>query len=1165
MPNLYPFLEGGGQLGELIRNTDWSKTSFGTPDTWPDSLTSAVSIILNSGFPIAVYWGKDFSLIYNDSWSSIPGDKHPWGLGKPGAVVWPEIWEGIKDEFESVLSEGKSYRRPDAPLYMYRYGYTEECFFDYTLSPVKAKDGSTGGIFNAVIETTFKVIHERRTKVINQLMANKYVSHDQSQATAVIKGILENAKVDIPFFALYISPQEYKYVLSASSGLSAKNFLAAHDLNISALINLHDGYINDIQSIFQEPTHQYWPEPVKEALIVPIATGEARLKGYLLFGISARKRLDNEYSNFLQAVGMHVGTILNNALAYQTSEAYQNELAINEELAAANEELAAVNEELQLTQEHLHKLNTELEDRVQERTFQLAEERDKLKRFFMQAPAGICILTGPDLVFELVNKPYQELLPDRQLLGRPIFEAMPEIKDQPVGEILRHVYHTGQAYEGKEIHAPIATAEGTAVVDRYFNFYYQPRFAADGSTEGIMAFVYEVTQLVESRKQSEASERNLRELVMASHYPLMILRGNEYVVEVANEQLAALWNKNLDSILGHKLLAILPELVDQPFPALLKQVYDTGVPYGQEEEVFYLDTEEGRLTRYISFYYDPLKDEKGNVSGIIVAAADITDMVRSRQLLQESYDMQQSLNEEISATNEELASANEELQTTNEELYLAQNRLENYVSELAASESRFRSLIQDAPVAIGVLRTRELIIEAANTSILKLWGKSADIIGKNLADALPELRGQAYLKLLDDVYTSGVAYRGDESKALLEHAGTLEEYFFNFVYQPLFDSRGNTDAIMVVAIDVTPQVKSRKALEQAQDSLKLAFNAAELGSFDMDLEKGTLFWDKRCRTLFGVSHNDEVTYEKDFINGLHPEDRERILKVIDNVYNKALSNGDYDVEYRTVGMDDGKLRWLRAKGKAYFDDNDKPVRFVGSVLDITEQKLDEIRKNDFIGMVSHELKTPLTSLTAYLQVLLSKARKQQDGFTTDALSKANQQAKRMSTMINGFLNVSRLESGKIQLEKQDFFLNDLITSVIEEANLMSGSHNIQFTPCENIPVHADMDKIGSVITNLVSNAIKYSQKGQLIHLSCSVTDHEAKVSVKDEGMGIKSEDQQKLFERYYRVENQHAKHISGFGIGLYLSAEIIHRHEGKIGVESELGKGSNFWFTLPLK
>jgi signal transduction histidine kinase len=167
-------------------------------------------------------------------------------------------------------------------------------------------------------------------------------------------------------------------------------------------------------------------------------------------------------------------------------------------------------------------------------------------------------------------------------------------------------------------------------------------------------------------------------------------------------------------------------------------------------------------------------------------------------------------------------------------------------------------------------------------------------------------------------------------------------------------------------------------------------------------------------------------------------------------------------------------------------------------------------------------------------------------------------------MINGFLNVSRLESGKIQLDKQSFDLNGLLKEVVEEATLTTASHQICLVTEGVITVQADRDKIGSVISNLLSNAIKYSPKGKTVEIKCQLTNGMAQVSVKDEGMGIKPEDIEKLFERYYRVNSKHTQTISGFGIGLYLSGEIVERHNGKIWVESQTGIGSTFYFTLPV-
>jgi two-component system sensor histidine kinase VicK len=180
------------------------------------------------------------------------------------------------------------------------------------------------------------------------------------------------------------------------------------------------------------------------------------------------------------------------------------------------------------------------------------------------------------------------------------------------------------------------------------------------------------------------------------------------------------------------------------------------------------------------------------------------------------------------------------------------------------------------------------------------------------------------------------------------------------------------------------------------------------------------------------------------------------------------------------------------------------------------------------------------------------------------MEKANLQVKRMSNMINGFLNVSRLESAKLQIEKKEFNLDALIEEVIKEINLTVSTHVIILANCDSLIINADQDKIGSVITNLINNAVKYSPKGNLVEIKCEVVEKMAQVSVRDEGMGLKPEDKSRVFDRYYRVESSHMQHISGFGIGLYLSAEIIHRHDGQIWVESEIGKGSTFYFSLPI-
>ncbi|MFD1256149.1 ATP-binding protein [Mucilaginibacter terrae] len=1159
MSNTPTFLQGGGQMGELIRSKDWSQTALGSPDTWPDSLRAAISISLNSGFPIAIYWGNEFLLLYNDAWSSIPGNKHPWALGKPGTEVWPEIWDGLDAEFKSVLVSGISVRQPDALLLMNRYGYVEECYFDYTLSPIMAVDGSIGGIFNAVIETSYRVINDRRNKLLHQLLKQLNQAHGLQEAIVKAESILSNYRDDIPFYLLFstnddiVKDARLTSYAGITSGIAEAVAWPYED-------NLNNGnpVAVNLNEYLTPPVNSTFAEPCSQALIVSISRDEAHISGYMVMGISPRKKLDADYEHFLSSVGLHVGTILNNGYNYEQSDALLREQALNEELSSANEELSSTNEELHQLQLNLANLNAQLEQRVAARTQALAASESRFRNLIVDAPVAIMVLNSRSLVVESANTLMLKLLgKTTQIIGMPFASSMPELEGQPFLQLLDDVYTTGNTYYGNEVKALIE--RNGELITGYYNFVYQAAKDENEEVKSIIIAANNVTEQVASRKRIEESESNLRSLVMSAHYALMVLRGKDWVIEIANQPLVDLWDKTIEEVTGFKLLDILPEIADQPFPKLLKQVYETGKGYGQEEEVFYLETPTGRVTRYVSFYYDPMFDSEGNVTGIIVAAEDITPSVQNRLLLEQSYSEQQALNEELSATNEELASANEELLAINEELAHTKDSLQEIVSQLAASENRLRYMLADAPVAIALLTGRDLIVEAANKKVLEAWGKNDKIIGLPLQVALPELAGQVFITLLNNVFISGEAYHGNEVKALLEHNGVIKDVYFNFVYHPLKDDEGQTESIVVVANDVTEQVKARRKVEEAEEMQRFSIEAARMGTWFLDADTRKFIPSPRLKELFGFNATEEVSYD-----AVVKQIPEEYRNYIETEVEKAVSKGEpYSVEHPVIGFHDQKLRWLKALGKLNKDSKNRTSYFSGVLLDITEQKQDEQRKNDFIGMVSHELKTPLTSLSAYVQMLHAKAKRTDDSFSVGALDKVNIQVKKMSTLINGFLNVSRLESGKIHLNKQDFRLDELISEMVEETRQTTSGHEVTLLPREAITVTADQDKIGSVISNLLSNAVKYSPRGTNITVNCEIKAQMAVVSVKDEGLGIKPQDVEKLFERYYRVDSKQTQTISGFGIGLYLCAEIIQRHDGKIWVESEPGEGSTFYFSLP--
>ena len=487
-------------------------------------------------------------------------------------------------------------------------------------------------------------------------------------------------------------------------------------------------------------------------------------------------------------------------------------------------------------------------------------------------------------------------------------------------------------------------------------------------------------------------------------------------------------------------------------------------------------------------------------------------------------------------------------------------------------ESRSNMLIQQAPIAIILFKGENFNIEAVNPPMLKLLGQKADILHQPLLSVIPELEGQSVYALLLKVFQNGETIHGNEQMVNLIHDGVETSGYYNFTYCPLIEN-GQITGVIDMAIDVTEQVKARITVEEVSNDLRASYikleqseqkqssaiEQAKLGTYTIDGFSGKMNASPRLKEIFGYRNDEEMTYES-VMNQVSANYKAKVLQAAALVIKEGLV---FDMEYTIVKHNDGMLRWVKSTGKHYKTEADSYGHFSGTILDITEEKEDDIRKDDFIGMVSHEMKTPLTSLKGFVQLLQLKAKKTDDSLVKSILDKADKQITKMTRMINGFLNVSRLESGKIHIEKEHFNMKDLIEEIEDDTIPNADGHTIIFDPVETAWVNADKDKIGQVINNFISNALKYSPMGTEVRVSCISDKHGSVVSVRDAGMGIEESDIAHLFERYYRVEKHDTKSIAGFGIGLYLCAEIVKRHNGKIWVESEIKNGSVFHFSLP--
>jgi signal transduction histidine kinase len=278
----------------------------------------------------------------------------------------------------------------------------------------------------------------------------------------------------------------------------------------------------------------------------------------------------------------------------------------------------------------------------------------------------------------------------------------------------------------------------------------------------------------------------------------------------------------------------------------------------------------------------------------------------------------------------------------------------------------------------------------------------------------------------------------------------------------------------------------------------------------------------------------------------------------------AVSTGkDFLFEHR-FRKHDGEYRWQLSRAVPQRDEHGKIQMWVGTSTDIDEMKKHEQLKDDFIKIASHELKTPVTTIRGYVQLLMQMNKNGNDQMLISSLVTIDKHVSKLTKLISDLLDVTKIETGIFHLSKENFNINELISELSGDIQSTNSSHKIIFTPGIETSLFADKDRISQVLINLIVNAIKYSPKADKVIISTQLQNDDIIVSVQDFGIGIDTDDHKKVFERFYRVQGKNEKTFPGFGIGLFIAKEIISNHNGKIWVESEKGKGSVFYFSLPV-
>lgn len=1300
---------GNSEMALLMRSHNWSQTSLGSVETWPQSLRSALSICLNSRFPIAIYWGADGLLLYNDAWRPIVGNKHPWALGRSGREVWSEIWDDIGPELASVLATGEGTFHKDELLSMYRFGYTEECFFEYTFNPIRGEGGGVDGVFNIVTETTYRVLNDRRARLLREVASKTGIAKTVEAVCTLMLEALQSDPFDIPFALLYLVDPDGKQArlcdgnpLTSDRAVSpAAIDLMAEDSNgwPIALVarTAQPQVITNLAARFGTLPGSPWAEPPQEAVVLPILVpGHGKVSGVLVAVASPRRKLDDNYQDFFTQVAGQLATAIANAQAYEEERKRAEALAeidrakttffsnVSHEfrtpltlmLGPLEDALVRVGgdgevqssasplrEQLQLAHRNglrlLKLVNTLLDfSRIEAGRIQAVYEPTDLAGFTAELASGFratieqaglrFVVDCPRLaepayvdremwekiVLNLLSNAFKftfegEIQVSLHQKDTPTSPTFPpsfvlEVRDTGTGipaKELPHIFERfhrvkgarGRSYEGSGIGLSLVqelvrlhggTIEVNSIVDQGTCFTVSiPTGCAHLPSEAINAtrtltstatgatpYVEEALRWLPEaeREWSMGDGENVLPASYAVPTPavakILIADDNadmrdylkrllkQYDVESVTDGIAA-----VAAVRQH-----LPDLMlaDVMMPGLdgfglLRAL--RADPQTQELPIILLSARAG---------------EEARIEGLAAGADDyLTKPFSARELLARI-----EANLKLSHLRRE---------TTQREQAL---RLEAETAKQAAEAAyqRINQILEcmtDAFVAFD----RNWCYTYANPAALQLLQKSSeDLIGKNVwSEVFP-------------TQVDGLAYR-ELHRALAEQVSVSWEEFGEPVQRWLeVRAYPSPEGVAIYFQDITERKRTEAALRQSEEKLRLAVTAAQMVAWTWDARTDQMVRSETACEVLGLSLETLDGSGTEGWNLVHPDDRAMHGATVA----KAIANrSSYFSEFRIVRPDNGAIIWVEDRGQVSFDEQGNLLSVEGILFDITARKQTEsVRlrlaeereqllarerqarasaeqanriKDEFLAIVSHELRSPLNPILGWSTLLLNQNLN--PAKTTQALSTIARNAKLQAELIEDLLDVSRILRGKLSLNIRSINLIPTIQAALETVRLSAEAKSIQIKTALELNVglvSGDSSRLQQVIWNLLSNAIKFTLPGGRVEVRLErVEDGEpnasmngrveqttnerdgnlstahpyAQISISDTGKGIHPDFLPHVFDYFRQEDGATTRKFGGLGLGLAIVHHLVELHGGTVEAESPgEGQGATFIVKLPL-
>lgn len=1232
-PNDLDFLAGGGEMGERMRSFNWKSTSLGEPKNWPRSLKTCVRIMLTSQQPIWIGWGKELIKLYNDPYKSIVGGKHPDALGQPASVVWKDIWADIAPMLSKVMNDNEGTYSERQLLIMERYGYKEETYYTFSYSPVPGDDGLTEGMICYNTPETEGVLNERSLKTLRDLGDNLQDCKKTSDVFVQASLALSENLFDFPF-SIFYDCSESKITLLTSSGISAGHPLCPTVVSENDFWNiaeaLEEGKPKEVSNLPLDAPKGCWPEAPKKAMVFPIFTERTKRASHVFIAaLNPYRKYDHRFEGFTKLIVEQVSQAINNVEAF---EAEKRRAQMLEELDRSKTVffsnishefrtpitlmLGPLEELLNKPQSGFTKEEKENLDTTHRNAMRLLKLVNGLLDFSKvesgRMQARFVMTNVPQLTKKLASNFYSLMEKaglkftvnadsiikpayiDRQMWEKIIFNLLSNaFKYTHSGEVSLTVSAAGNSFmvQVKDTGVGIPAAE----LPKMFNRFHRVAGVTGRTHEGTgigLSMVKELVKLHGGKIEVESEQG------VGSQFTITIPFGKDHLPE---EKVFDSDNDIVDTVSDAFITEAESLLGDKEEPQTAKAA-DAGKP-----KILVTDDNPDMRNYLLSLLrqkYHVIQAVNGLdalhkvkefapdliLSDIMMPIMDGTQLTRELKTNHKTAAIPLILitaraGEESKIEGFEIGaddyltkpfSSRELMSRIAAHLQMAEVRKRSHQA-IENEKSRLFEIFMQAPAIIAVLKGPEHVFELANPKYRELVGTDRDLLGRPVAEALPEVVAQGFIKLLDEVYRSDKPYLGTETMVELDvnGDGKMTRQYLNFVYQPYRDINGQVQGIIVHAVDVTGQVEARMRIEESERLFRtLAETLPQMiwiRNIDGTIEYASKDWEEYS----GVKNISEA-----WMGMMHPDDKAAIMEK----WAEHETSGQMFVLEVRLKNKNGEYRWHQTSASPLMDSEGRITRWIGAITDIHAQKIfterleSEVlartrelkRSNDdlqqFAHVASHDLKEPVRKVKTFLNIIQTEYGKLMDERGKMYIDKVQLSMNRIKAMIEGVLHYSTIDSSEFAYNNVD--LNQVIDNIKKDLEIVIAAKHAVIT-ADNLPKVKGVEiLLHQLFYNLINNSLKFSKDAELPHIQIKAGGKVVKekkyveVTIADNGIGFDDSKKEEIFKTFKRLHSK--DDYEGTGLGLSLCRKIVERHGGEISATGEPGKGAEFRILFPV-